>query len=90
MIIPDEGPNGSETDFNPATFWISHPSNVWVGNVAAGSAESGFWFEPEKRGPLKHLYDFEPNEMPLTLFRDNVAHSNQKVSGRERHRTKLM
>lgn len=27
----------------PATFWISHPSNIIVGNVAAGSEGTGFW-----------------------------------------------
>ena len=30
-----------ETDHNPATFWITNAGNNYIGNVAAGSEESG-------------------------------------------------
>ena len=76
-IIPDEGANGYETDGEPATYWITNPSNSFLGNVAAGSEHSGYWFEPLLRGTQAHLYpDLRPMTAPLTLFKDNVAHSN--------------
>ena len=75
-LIPDEGPNGNETDHEPAIYWITNPTNIFIGNVAAGSEHSGFWFEPKLRGIRKHLYPkYNPMFEPLTLFKDNVAHS---------------
>jgi hypothetical protein len=76
-IIPNEGPNGNETDGAPAIFWITNPTNTFIGNVAAGSQHSGFWFEPKLRGVRATLYpNYNPMFEPLTLFKDNVAHSN--------------
>jgi hypothetical protein len=76
-IIPNQGPNGNETDGTPATFWITNPTNSFVGNVAAGSQDSGFWFEPKLRGTRAYLFPgYNPQYEPLTLFKDNVAHSN--------------
>ena len=76
-IIPDTGTNGEETDDRPATFWITNPTNSWIGNVAAGSENSGFWFEPMLRGTEvdKH-HDLNPKTASLIAFTDNVAHSN--------------
>lgn len=80
-IIPNEGPNGNETDYDPSTFWITNPSNTFVGNVAAGSESSGFWFELLVRGERAHLFkDLNPKIAPLGQFRDNVAHSCLGVS----------
>lgn len=31
------------TDQLPATFWITHPNNIFIGNAAAGSRAYGFW-----------------------------------------------
>jgi cell migration-inducing and hyaluronan-binding protein len=31
------------TDQLPATFWITHPQNTFIGNVAAASRAYGFW-----------------------------------------------
>lgn len=79
--IPDNGSNGEETDNEPSTFWMTNPSNTWIGNVAAGSEDNGFWFELIKRGPRKDLYpDLEPKYEPLGSFENNVAHSNADVS----------
>lgn len=39
--IPDDGSNGDETDDEPSTFWMTNPSNTWIGNVAAGSEDNG-------------------------------------------------
>jgi hypothetical protein len=77
IIIPDEGPNGKETDGEPSTYWITNPTNSFIGNVAAGSEHSGYWFEPKLRGIRTHLYPgYNPMFEPLTIFKDNVAHSN--------------
>lgn len=71
-----------ETDkSNPSTFWCSNPSNTWIGNVAAGSESSGFWFELQRevRPPtlfLETSASMAPRHLSLTTFRDNVAHSN--------------
>jgi hypothetical protein len=72
---------GETDDFNPSTFWCSNPSNEWIGNVAAGSAANGFWFELQTsvRAPSSSFHWAEginPRELPLKTFRDNVAHSN--------------
>ena len=82
-LIPNMGSNGRETDDQASTFWITNPSNVWIGNVAAGSEVNGFWFElnPSIRGPnAEQFRDLNPKKLPLTTFRDNVCHSNRRVS----------
>jgi G8 domain len=76
-IIPNSGPNGDETDGEPATFWITNPTNSWIGNVAAGSEHSGYWFEPKLRGTRASAFPgLDPQTAPLIAFQDNVAHSN--------------
>jgi hypothetical protein len=76
-IIPNNGVNGDQTDAEPATFWISSPSNSWVGNVAAGSINSGYWFEPRLRGERASLFPGKnPQFDPIISFKDNVGHSN--------------
>lgn len=83
-IIPNQGANGVETDNSPATFWITNPTNTWIGNVAAGSERSGFWFELKKRGSRASQFpNIDPMHDSLTLFQDNVAHSNAVVSTKE-------
>lgn len=71
VVLPDN------TDDEPATFWIPNPTNSFVGNVAAGSQDSGFWFEAQIRGSRAHLFShLNPINDPLTAFDNNVAHSN--------------
>jgi len=53
------------SDNRPATFWVTNTKNYFVGNVAAGSKASGFWFQGAGSKPL---YQFERN----------VAHNNNK------------
>jgi len=68
---------GDNNDDEPATFWITNPSNYFVGNVAAGSQDSGFWFDARIRGSRAHLFShLNPINDPLLAFDDNVAHSN--------------
>jgi len=73
-----------ETDNRPSTFWITNPSNQWIGNVAAGSAGPGFWFELKLRAPSSGLGINEgvnPKILALGAFDDNTAHSNNFRAG---------
>lgn len=80
-IIPNLGSNGDETDGQPSTYWLTNPSNIVRGNVAAGSRRSGFWFELLKRGSRADRYPhLNPKYDALLEFSGNVAHSNQGVS----------
>lgn len=69
----------NESDHLPSSFWLLNPQNTFVGNVAAGSSHSGFWFEVQARvrGKSRELHpEMEPNKLPLKEFRDNISHSN--------------
>jgi hypothetical protein len=80
VIIPNLGTNGVETDNSPSTFWMTNPTNTWIENVAAGSERSGFWFELKKRGSRASRFpNIDPKTDSLTLFQNNVAHSNAVV-----------
>eukprot|EP00548_Thalassiothrix_antarctica_P010063 CAMPEP_0194160216 /NCGR_PEP_ID=MMETSP0152-20130528/78270_1 /TAXON_ID=1049557 /ORGANISM="Thalassiothrix antarctica, Strain L6-D1" /LENGTH=1486 /DNA_ID=CAMNT_0038869883 /DNA_START=967 /DNA_END=5427 /DNA_ORIENTATION=- len=71
--------SNDESDTAPATFWITNPQNTWIGNVAAGSQFSGFWFEVSSRvrGPSASKFpDMIPNKLDLQKFVDNISHSN--------------
>ncbi|CAI5515198.1 unnamed protein product [Closterium sp. Naga37s-1] len=73
--------SSDETDDEPSTFWITNPNNNYIGNVAAGSEDTGFWLElrDEVRGlssqwPLINtLIPF--NYHRVGTFAGNVAHS---------------
>ena len=69
------------SDNTVAAYWITNPDNGFVGNVAAGSDETGFWFSlPEHpQGAFLGSEDSLntwPRRTPLRAFRDNVSHSN--------------
>ncbi|TNV88211.1 hypothetical protein FGO68_gene8985 [Halteria grandinella] len=74
------------SDQTPASFWITHPDNIFRGNHAAGSDNYGFWFDtkPNPTGP-----SFDPNvcpeNSPLGEFTNNVAHSNGRYGLRLFH-----
>jgi hypothetical protein len=74
------------TDQTPASFWITHPDNIFRDNHAAGSFRYGFWFDtkPFPMGP-----SFDPNvcpeNSPLGYFSNNVAHSNGRYGLRLFH-----
>ena len=80
-----------ETDrSNPSTFWISNPKNDFIGNVAAGSEGNGFWFELQTsvKSPsssFEWARGLIPRELELSIFRDNVAHSNWRSGFRKRN-----
>ena len=58
----------------PATFWITNPSNNFIGNAAAGSEGAGFWMVALSQ-PLEGTTAGPPAFLPLGTFTDNVAHS---------------
>lgn len=67
----------------PAAFWVTNPANYLVGNVAASSEGSGFWYAlPEH--PTGPSYDrlagatTWPRRTPLGAFDGNLAHSNRQ------------
>ncbi len=69
------------SDNTVSTFWITHPSNHYIDNVAAGSEVTGFWIAL----PVNGIGEFEgtevgmntfPRRSPLGEFRGNVAHSS--------------
>eukprot|EP00340_Litonotus_pictus_P012293 CAMPEP_0170537490 /NCGR_PEP_ID=MMETSP0209-20121228/102744_1 /TAXON_ID=665100 ORGANISM="Litonotus pictus, Strain P1" /NCGR_SAMPLE_ID=MMETSP0209 /ASSEMBLY_ACC=CAM_ASM_000301 /LENGTH=2876 /DNA_ID=CAMNT_0010838997 /DNA_START=139 /DNA_END=8769 /DNA_ORIENTATION=- len=64
-------------DFNPASYWITHPTNYYRRNHAAGSETYGFWMEfPHHPTGLHMGLKTCPHQEPLGEFKDNVAHSN--------------
>lgn len=77
----EEGQALLPSDMTPATFWITHPDNIFRGNVAAGSEGQGFWFALPKHptGLSKSERNDRavwPRRTPLGEFSGNVAHSN--------------
>ena len=67
------------TDFTPATFWITNPNNHYEGNVAAGSVNYGFWMNlpTSTTGLAQSLgMNLKPRNIPLGTFKNNHAHSN--------------
>ena len=85
MAYRRESWSGKDTllpsDNTVASYWITNPDNSFVGNVAAGSDENGFWLSlPEH--PNGQFLNTEisrntwPRRTKLREFRDNVAHSN--------------
>jgi len=71
------------TDQEPATFWITNPNNIFIGNHAAGSDRFGYWIEPpEHPGGPSATTLICPPFMPLGEFKNNTAHSNGKYGFR--------
>ncbi|MCC6310954.1 MAG: transmembrane domain-containing protein [Trueperaceae bacterium] len=74
----------SDTGYlGPAAFWVTNPANDLIGNVAASSDGSGFWYAlPEHpTGPSFRVFDGAntwPRRTPLGVFEGNLAHSNMQ------------
>ncbi len=83
-ILAKASKSGEEvvpSDNQPSSYWITNPANSIVGNVAAGSQNTGFWFAmPEHpTGASKNATndaDVWPRRTAVGEFRDNVSHSN--------------
>lgn len=84
-ILQSDIDEGSPERFpGPATFWISNPSNIVKGNIAAGSRGTGFWMSfnralscdskhfcviPDAQNPVT----IRPANLPTTNFSNNTA-----------------
>eukprot|EP00051_Salpingoeca_urceolata_P022856 m.380246 g.380246 ORF g.380246 m.380246 type:complete len:1379 (-) comp20034_c1_seq4:293-4429(-) len=72
-----------ETDRTPSCYWISNPDNTFIGNVASGGEDTGFWFEMsgKVRGPSLALPGsdlVQPRLMPIRHFINNTAHGQER------------
>ena len=69
------------SDNTASSFWITNPDNSYVGNVAAGSEATGFWFALPQH-PTGAFLNKEgsdkiwPRRTRLREFSGNTAHSN--------------
>lgn len=81
MASKDEAIIASDI-LNVSSFWITNPNNDFVGNVAGGSADGGYWYAVgnEFTGASTGLALFDgltkPNVSEAGLFVDNTAHSS--------------
>ena len=75
------------TDQTPASFWITHPDNIFTNNHAAGSARYGFWYDTQEH-PINGSFtlDICPVNERLGEFRDNTTHSNGRYGLRIFHK----
>jgi hypothetical protein len=69
------------SDNTVAAYWITHPDNTFIDNVAAGSDANGFWLSmPEHPNGAFLDTDIAKNTWPRRTkfreFRNNTAHSN--------------
>uniref|UniRef100_A0A8C6YEA1 hyaluronoglucosaminidase n=1 Tax=Naja naja TaxID=35670 RepID=A0A8C6YEA1_NAJNA len=65
-----------------STFWIAHPNNNLINNVAAGSQDAGIWyiFHKVPTGESHGLFPETKAELtPLGIFYNNKVHSNFKA-----------
>lgn len=75
------------TDQTPASFWITHPDNIFINNHAAGSDRYGYWYDTQEN-PINGSYTptICPENEKLGEFRDNTAHSNGRYGLRLFHK----
>ena len=59
----------------PATFWITHPTNDFIGNACGGSEGSGFWMVTLTKPIEDDPGGIVPYTSPLGVFDDNRSHS---------------
>jgi hypothetical protein len=69
------------SDNTVSSFWITNPDNSYIGNVAAGSDQVGFWMSLPLHPNGAFLgseasQNTWPRRTLLRAFRDNTAHSN--------------
>ena len=67
------------TDFKDvSSFWVENPNNTFIGNIAGGSEEHGFWIftEVEVHNQSVPLFSGINNDAANLIFEDNVIHSN--------------
>ena len=66
-----------QTDPYTASFWITNPTNDFIGSVAAGGDFYGIWYEIKEHpdGPSATM-DVCPMGNPLGTVTNNIARSN--------------
>jgi hypothetical protein len=83
IVIPNNGPSGGESDDLPSTCFITNPSNTWEASAGAGSEGNAFGIVLQNSVKGLHASEHaapDPSSLPMTLFKNNVAHSNRIVS----------
>lgn len=90
ILLASDSPDFHRSGIDPlrfpsvSAFWISHPQNIVIHNVAAGSVGTGFWmaYATEIRNFNESLRKFEgailarPQSTMTTSFSNNIAHSS--------------
>ena len=80
-MLPHDNSLDQAQNRSPASFWISHPNNVFLGNVAADSPGVGYWFalhEFPTGTSSNGVWGFSGTNATLEnlgVFALNVAHS---------------
>ena len=65
-------------DITPAAYWVTNANNDYIENRAAGGTHFGFWYrmhETPDASSRAEFPDVNPRLSPLSVFRDNVVHS---------------
>ncbi|XP_066283940.1 inactive cell surface hyaluronidase CEMIP2-like [Branchiostoma lanceolatum] len=78
-VYGDYKPNVYSECLMLTTFWITHPNNNLINNVAAGTEGTGIWylFHQEPTGlSAGSLPPFQSSYSPMGRFYNNRAHSN--------------
>lgn len=86
-LLPSDNSHAELQNRSPATFWITNPNNEFVGNSAAGTIGTGYWFifppaplglsgDPTKPYYSNYFAGLQPDKEPLGLFVDNVCHTS--------------
>ncbi len=83
-MLPHDNEFDDVQNRTPAAFWISNPNNHFVGNVAADTVGTGFWFavhtHPTGASYGNPYFDLpsgqpmNPTALPLGSFDGNTAH----------------
>jgi|GEM_PF-3294729 len=79
-LLPSDFEMNQVQNRTPSMFWITNPNNEFVGNVAAGTLGTSYWFALPytPHGPSKtipYYANIVPINQPLGEFRGNVSHS---------------
>lgn len=85
QLLPHDNSHAEVQNQTPAAFWITNPQNEFVGNVAAHTVGTGYWFALHARPTGSSFGDpyfndpvtgqpIDPRKLPIIAFRDNVAH----------------
>jgi hypothetical protein len=64
-----------KSDGVPSEFWISHPSNTFLNNSAAGGEGAGFWYDFNFNSDNTNIFD--AINRPFGRNENSVAHSHK-------------